>query len=111
MVEIKLFINSLLLLHFASLFLHEKQPDENFLNTEIKKKIKEFKSEVNFCKASSFFMKKNWDSTMVYSMKELSNTDNLELVDYCHYFKGISFKRKGCICSYSPAFFRYLQDV
>ena len=94
MIEIKLFIISLLLLHFTFSLLPEKQPNESLLNIEIKKKIKEFNSEINFRKASSYFMKKNWDSTLVYSMKQLSNVNNKELVDYCHYFRGISFKRK-----------------
>ncbi|MDO5969864.1 tetratricopeptide repeat-containing sensor histidine kinase [Flavivirga aquimarina] len=39
-------------------------------------------------------MKKNWDSTLVYSMKQLSTTNNKDLIDYCYYFRGISFKQK-----------------
>lgn len=94
MVEIKLFIISLLFLCFTSSLSSKKQPSENLLNIEIEKKIKEFNSEINFRKASLYFMKKNWDSTLVYSMKQLSNTNNTELIDYCHYFRGISFKQK-----------------
>lgn len=65
------------------------------LYIEIKKKAREFKSEINFDKAHLFFIKKNWDSTLVYSMKQLStNSKNPVLVDYCHYFRGFSFKQK-----------------
>ncbi len=74
--------------------LSEKQPRENLLNIEIEKKIKEFKSEINFRKASLYFIKKNWDSTLVYAMKQLSNGNTKDLVDYCHYFRGFSFKQK-----------------
>ncbi|WP_232727098.1 ATP-binding protein [Flavobacterium sp. 1] len=56
------------------------------------KKTKEFNTEVNFKKAQYFFIKKNWDSTLVYSMKQLSLSKNKELADYCHYFRGYSFR-------------------
>ncbi|WP_244307414.1 tetratricopeptide repeat-containing sensor histidine kinase [Flavobacterium fluviatile] len=35
-----------------------------------------------------------WDSTLVYSMKQLSKRNVVELKDYCHYFRGVSFLRK-----------------
>ncbi|AUP80207.1 tetratricopeptide repeat-containing sensor histidine kinase [Flavivirga eckloniae] len=94
MVEIKLLIISLLFLHFTPSLLLKDQSGENLLDTQIKKKIKEFSSEINFCKASQFFIKKNWDSTLVYSMKQLSQTNNSDLTDYCYYYRGISFKQK-----------------
>ena len=58
----------------------------------IKKKANEFPKEVNFNKAQFFYLKKNWDSTLVYSMKQLSSSNNNELKDYCHYFRGYSFR-------------------
>ena len=36
----------------------------------------EFKHESNFIKSQFFFNKKNWDSTLVYSMKQLSSNNN-----------------------------------
>jgi signal transduction histidine kinase len=35
-----------------------------------------------------------WDSTLVYSMKQLSKSNASELNDYCHYFRAVSFLRK-----------------
>jgi len=58
----------------------------------IKKKANKFPKEVNFNKAQFFYLKKNWDSTLVYSMKQLSSSRNTELADYCHYFRGYSFR-------------------
>lgn len=55
----------------------------------------EFKHESNFIKSQFFFNKKNWDSTLVYSMKQLSSNNNIEVADYCHYFRGYSFLSKG----------------
>ena len=39
-------------------------------------------------------MKKDWDSTLIYSMKQLSNSKSKVLADYCHYFRGTSFYYK-----------------
>lgn len=66
---------------------------EEIINSEIKKKASQFKSEINFNKAQIFFLKKEIDSTLVYSMKQLnSNVKNKELIDYCHFFRGNSFR-------------------
>ncbi|WP_281323324.1 tetratricopeptide repeat-containing sensor histidine kinase [Flavobacterium aestivum] len=54
----------------------------------------EFKEEKNFVKAQSFYLKKDWDSTLVYSMKQLSICKNKSLAEYCHYFRGASFYYK-----------------
>lgn len=48
----------------------------------------------NFNKASHFFQQKNWDSTLVYSMKQLQIQPYRELNPYCHYFRGMSFWQK-----------------
>lgn len=66
---------------------------QNFENT-IKKECQKFSGENHFNKAKSFFLKKNWDSTLIFSMKQLSSHQNGELNDYCYFFRGISFKHK-----------------
>lgn len=60
----------------------------------IHQKAIEFKNELNFIKAQSSYLKKDWDSTLVYSMKQLSNDNTKNLEDYCHYFRGTSFFHK-----------------
>ena len=60
----------------------------------IKQKAIDFKVEVDFIKSQSFYLKKDWDSTLVYSMKQLSKKNSKTLLDYCHYFRGVNFYNK-----------------
>lgn len=68
---------------------------QSSLDAELKKKVLQYKNKPYFEKAQSFFLKKNWDSTLVYSMKQLALQNNSEVADYCHYFRAFSFKNKG----------------
>jgi len=92
MFNIKILFFSLL---FNSLFIFS-QENKLFTN-EIKATVIEFKEERNFNKAASFFLEKNWDSTLVYSMRQISLNQNIKLIDFCHYFRGISFREKNLI--------------
>jgi signal transduction histidine kinase len=94
MIKIKLLVVFILLFNSLFLFSQEDLPLKKLFKEEIKIKANKFKEEINFNKAVSFFIEKNWDSTLVYSMKHISLTKNIELKDYCHYFRGISFKEK-----------------
>jgi len=79
-----------------SSFLFSQQGKSTFdFKSTIKLKSIQYKKEINFAKAQSFFEEKAWDSTLVYSMKQL-NTPNcpIELINYCHYFRGSAFNRK-----------------
>ncbi|MFH7016614.1 ATP-binding protein [Flavobacterium sp. FlaQc-47] len=66
----------------------------NYFDIAIQKKAESSKNEINFKKAQQFFFKKEWDSTLVYSMKQLNSNSNLETKAYCHYFRGFSLKKK-----------------
>lgn len=71
----------------------------------IKASCKKFYREKNFQKAQLSFLEKNWDSTLVYSMKQLSiDKKNSELDNYCYFFRGISFKEKGIFNEAKNAF-------
>ncbi|WP_264532083.1 tetratricopeptide repeat-containing sensor histidine kinase [Flavobacterium sp. N502540] len=59
----------------------------------LKKKAIQFDKEINFKKAQYFFINKKWDSTLVYSMKQLNTSKNKELADYCHYLRGNSLRQ------------------
>nr|WP_315195993.1 tetratricopeptide repeat-containing sensor histidine kinase [uncultured Flavobacterium sp.] len=93
MIKFKLFLITLYLITPSFLFSQEKSSNIVF-NKTLKKKATEFKDEFNFNKAQVFFIKHNYDSTLVYSMKQLSSKSNVELVDYCHYFRGSCFREK-----------------
>ncbi|MFD1601722.1 ATP-binding protein [Flavobacterium artemisiae] len=93
MVQTKLYIVLFFFIHF-SVISQEKIQFDSVFNNDIKSKAEKFKEEINFRKAQSFFIKNNWDSTLVYSMKQLSTSKNSELKEFCRYFRGVSFKNK-----------------
>jgi len=90
-----LFFTSLINSIFA--FSQQKKDESYLFKNQIKFSVVKFKNEVNFNKAATFFIEKNWDSTLVYSMRQITLTKNIEILDYCHYFRGISFKEKKVI--------------
>ena len=54
-----------------------------------------FFSQENFKKAAYYFSHKNWDSTLIYTQKQLnSKNQNLKIKNYCYLFRGISFSKK-----------------
>ncbi|KAF2332855.1 sensor histidine kinase [Flavobacterium ginsenosidimutans] len=83
-----------LLLFSLFVFSQTHLQKENLMSTAIKVKAQKFKENTNFYKAQNFFLQNNWDSTLVYSMKEINESRNKEILDYCHYFRAISFKEK-----------------
>jgi hypothetical protein len=64
----------------------------NPLNKLIQQHTTSFVANNHFKKARLFFFKKQWDSTLVHTAKTLNfSTTNQELIDYCLFFRGISF--------------------
>jgi signal transduction histidine kinase len=85
------FVTLLLIPH---IFFSQVRESNLLEKKNIYQKSIEFKNELNFVKAQSFYLKKDWDSTLVYSIKQLNTSKNKTLADYCHYFRGISFYYK-----------------
>ena len=84
-----------LLFVFIPFFLFSQIKTYNdVIEKELQKKVVEYKSETNFIKSQSFYLKQDWDSTLIYSMKQLSSNTNKEIADYCHFFRGTSFCEK-----------------
>ena len=84
---------------FSILFLpliafSQQKKSLNYFEITIQKKANSLKNETNFNKAQYFFFKKEWDSTLVYAMKQLNSNSNLEIQEYCHYFRGYSLMKK-----------------
>jgi signal transduction histidine kinase len=94
MTKTKLFAALVLFYIPFLLFSQLKSNSKVFFNNEIKMNARKFNEEINFNKAQSFFIDKKWDSTLVYSMKQLDLGKIGLLKDYCHYFRGYSFKEK-----------------
>lgn len=94
----KVVFKTILLFFFLTktlLLFFQETIDKNIFEDEIRNNSNQFLTESNFKKAQNFFFQKNWDSTLVYSMKQLSNeTKNLELKNFCFFFRGFSLKKK-----------------
>lgn len=88
----KLVIFSIFFFYALSAFSQEKHLKT--FDLEIKQKAIQYKAKDNFYKAHLFFLEKNWDSTLVYSMKQLVTENNAEINDFCHYLRGYSFMNK-----------------
>jgi len=98
MIKIKICIVSIVFLLTSFIYSQSKYPvDDSLFNIEIKLKAKKFRDDINFKKAQSFFIERNWDSTLIYSMKHLNTSKDNELKNYCYYFRAISFKHKKLI--------------
>jgi signal transduction histidine kinase len=93
MGKLKLFLILFCLITPSVLFC-QKPAKNTVFNKSLQKKAIKFKTEINFNKAQFFFFKQNNDSTLIYSMKQLNSSNNKELADYCHFFRGICLKEK-----------------
>jgi signal transduction histidine kinase len=93
MFNLKYLINTVLFFLPISLFAQSQINDSLFMS-EIEKKISLNVKLVNFKKANSFYLKANWDSTMVYTMKQLNDKPDKEIANYCHFLRAFSFKKK-----------------
>lgn len=92
----KLYYTAIIVLLLNFTFLYSQQGNSPIdFKTTLKLKSIEYKKEIYFVKAKSFFEEKVWDSTLIYSMKQL-NASNcpIEVKNYCHYFRGSAFVRK-----------------
>lgn len=80
---------------FSTIALSKEKNNPLIFDEEIKKLSLKYHREVHFKKAYFYFNKKNWDSTLVYSMKQLNASNDVQLVNYCHFIRGMSFINKG----------------
>ena len=71
-----------------------QQGELHLPDTDIKSKGAKYRDQEDFYKAHTYFLEQNWDSALVYSMKQLTLKNNRELADYCHYFRAYSFMNK-----------------
>jgi len=62
---------------------------------KLQQKSEPFTVESDFKKARFFFLEHEWDSTLVYTTKQLNIASNTsEIVNYCYLFRGYSFRKK-----------------
>lgn len=70
------------------------QPTDYLLRKEMQKTIKNYPKEKDFIKSHSFFKKKEWDSTLYYTMRHLSHSKNMDLNAYSHFMRASAFYEK-----------------
>lgn len=90
MTKLKLFL-ILLYLVVSSNSYSQSQETKVIIVSAFQKKAAQFKEETNFSKMTAFFQQNKWDSTLVYSTKQLANNKKPELANYCHYIRGLIF--------------------
>lgn len=57
-------------------------------------KISRSRKNTAFSKAIDYYRQENWDSVLVFSMKQLNNNVSATAADYCHYFRASGFRNK-----------------
>lgn len=68
---------------------------DSILQKSLKERTSKYLKQQNFKKAQEYYLLKDWDSTLVYSMKQLSNVENpIEVIDYCYFFRAVAFNKK-----------------
>ncbi|GAB1857716.1 tetratricopeptide repeat protein [Flavobacteriaceae bacterium MHTCC 0001] len=73
----------------------QKKTKDSLFTVLIEKKANTFKSYPFFHKSALFFVKSEWDSTLVYTMRQLGNLPmDKEMQDFVHYLRAYSFKQK-----------------
>lgn len=78
----------------STLLFSQNREIDSLLYHSLKEKSNEHKSQLDFKKAYLFYFEQNLDSTLVYTMKQLSKNKNSDINNYCHYLRGYCFKEK-----------------
>lgn len=92
-----MFLKSLLtiILYLLSLTVYSQNSSKNIFFNEIKIDSDKYIKEPNFKKIQQSFLNKNWDSTLLYSFKELNiSKKSSNIKDYYYFFRGYSFQKK-----------------
>ncbi len=81
--------------HITSCF-PQKNGNQKFkaLKEEILKTSEQLPLNNYLSKAIAFFSKKEWDSTLVYSQKQITISKSQEIIDLSHFLRGYSFDKK-----------------
>ena len=84
-----------LLIVFPIFLLSQEEKKTSAFKEALKNKTAKFNTNRYFIKAQTFFIENEWDSTLLYTMKQLSSTTKeRELINYCHFLRGYSFYEK-----------------
>lgn len=90
---------------FSFLF-SQKQLKESVFEIALNKRVNQNRNFKILEKAHFYFEKKEWDSTLYYSMKQLEVTQNTEVKNYCHYLRGYCLREKMLLSEAKAEFFK-----
>lgn len=80
---------------YSATIFAQRQDVPVVFKTEIQALLRLHRHQGDFKKAYLSYNAGNWDSTLVYSMRQIKRSShNVKIADYCHYFSAISFKNK-----------------
>ncbi|WP_299210267.1 ATP-binding protein [uncultured Dokdonia sp.] len=92
-------------------FYAQEKETTSYFDNEVKRVSNGYLKESAFAKAHTYFLQKEWDSTLVYSMEQLTtNVDDKALKDLCLFFRGYAFKEKGLLNESKTAFLGISED-
>lgn len=97
---------------FFPLFLFSQVENEysDFENI-IKQKTDPYTNALNFKKAQSFFLERSWDSTLLYTSKQLNlASKNIQLDNFAHFLRGYSFYKKRVFSESKKEFLKISKD-
>ncbi|CAM1373379.1 tetratricopeptide repeat-containing sensor histidine kinase [Tenacibaculum xiamenense] len=89
------YIRLAFLLFFYSISIRSQDIDFQKLEKEVIKISDQYESDINFKKATTYFLKKKWDSTLIYTQKQLITSKNQTLKNFSHFLRGYCFDKKG----------------
>ena len=95
---------------FSTLSISQER-DYSAFEKFVKSKSDIHTKEVDFKNAQSFFLQREWDSTLLYTSKQLSlKVENRELTDFSNFLRGYSFKQKGVFNEARKEFLKVSED-
>ena len=75
--------------------LSQEQSEPTLFNKLLLQESSNYMEETAFAKAQTFYFAKQWDSTLVYTSRQLNQpSTNKKLADFCHFFRGHAFYNK-----------------
>ena len=78
---------------------------------EINFQSKEYGANTYFAEGRTYFFQKEWDSTIVYTAKQLSLKENsLDLKTFCYFLRGYSFQQKKLYKEAEKEFAKIVED-
>lgn len=94
----------------SSLLFSQEETLSPFEKT-VQKETEKFNDFPDFHKAKTFFLAHQWDSTLVYTSKQLiSKENNIQVTNYCHFFRGLIFRNKSILNEAKTELFKISKD-